>query len=77
MKLRYAALAVPVVALGGFLLPGCGNSNEEKLGGQTSQVTAPKEGTPQINSYSEAVKYTQEQAAKERQAGKGKAASKK
>src|SRR5262245_16174073 len=36
MRPRYRAMALPVLALGGFLFAGCGQANEESLGGQTS-----------------------------------------
>ena len=74
MRRRYRMLALPTVALGIFLLAGCGPANEENLGGQTSEAVPHKEGTPDFNSYAEAQQYQSAQAAKNRPAGKGKAA---
>jgi hypothetical protein len=76
MKPRYRAMAPAVVALGVFLFVGCGSANEENLGGQTSVVVPHKEGTPEFKSYAEVQQYKAEQAAKNRPAGKGKAAAK-
>jgi hypothetical protein len=74
MRLRYGAVALPLVALSALLLAGCSATNEENLGGQTSKVVPRQEGTPDIKTYAEAVKYQEEQAAKNRAASKGKAA---
>ena len=72
MRLRYGAVALPLVALSTLLLAGCGPSNEENLGGQTSQVAPHKEGTPDFKSYGEAMQYQAQEAAKKK-AGRGKA----
>jgi hypothetical protein len=76
MSLRYRALSRLVVALGLLLTLGCGPTNEENLGGQTSQAVPHKEGTPDFKTYAEAQQYQAQQAAKNRPAGKGKAAPK-
>jgi hypothetical protein len=73
MRLRYRVLGPPTVALGAFLLAGCGPSNEENLGGQTAQVVPQKAGVPELKSYGDAMKYQAAQAAKDRPAAKGKA----
>jgi hypothetical protein len=65
MKLRSgaAALMAGALALGVLLLPGCGPTNEEALTGK-SEVVPHKEGTPDFKSYSEAMQYQAQQAAK-------------
>ena len=75
MRLRYGAVALPLVALGALVLAGCGQSNEENLGGQTSQVAPTKPEMSQLKTYGDAMKYQAEQAGKNRP-GKGKAAAK-
>jgi hypothetical protein len=67
MTLRYRVLALPTVALGVFLTTGCGPTNEEALKGE-SQVVPHKEGTPDFKSYSEAMQYQAQQAAKNKSA---------
>jgi hypothetical protein len=69
-------MALPVLALGGFLFAGCGPANEESLGGQTSKAVPHKEGTPDFKSYAEVQQHQAEQAAKNRAGGKGKPAAK-
>jgi len=64
-------LALPTVALGTFLLAGCGTANEEDFI-KSSERGQRKEGTPDFKSYGEAQQYQAQQAAKERPAGKGK-----
>jgi hypothetical protein len=76
MRLRFEVVAFPIVALSGFLLAGCGQSNEESLGGQTSQAVPHKEGTPDFKSYGEVQQYQTEQAAKNRGGAKTKPAPK-
>jgi hypothetical protein len=63
MKLRYRVWALPTVAFGLCLSTGCGPTNEEALTGE-SKVAPHKEGTPDFKSYSEAMTYQKEQAAK-------------
>jgi hypothetical protein len=74
MKRGYRALAL--LALGALLSAGCGPSttNEENLG---ATKTVPGTGeTPNIKTYGDYARYQAEKAAKERAAGKGKAAPK-
>jgi hypothetical protein len=75
MKPRYRATAPLAVVLGVFLFAGCGTTNEESLGGQTSKAVPHKEGTPDFHSYAEVQQYQTQQAAKNRAGGKGKAAA--
>jgi hypothetical protein len=74
MRFRYGAVALPIVAWSAFALAGCNASNEDNLGGQTSQVAPPKAGMEHLKSYGDAMKYQAEQAAKNR-AAKGKVGS--
>jgi len=69
-------MALPALALGTFLLAGCGPSttNEDTMG-PTVRAPVP-EGTPVPKTYAEYAKAQNEQAAKSQQAGKGKAVSK-
>jgi hypothetical protein len=73
MRFRYGAVALPIVAWSALVLAGCSTSNEENLGGQTSQVAPPKTGMEHLKTYGDAMQYQAEQAAKNR-AGKGKTA---
>jgi hypothetical protein len=52
------------MTLGAALLTGCGPTNEESLGGQTSKVEPHQAGAPEFNSYAEVAKYKAEQAKK-------------
>jgi hypothetical protein len=76
MRLRYDAVVLLILALGAFVVAGCGSSNEESLGGQTSQVVPHQAGTPDFKTYGEAQQYQADQAAKNRAGGKGKPAPK-
>jgi hypothetical protein len=75
MKLRYGAVALPIVAWSALALAGCSASNEENLGGQTSQVAPPKAGMENLKTYGDAMQYQAQQAAKNRP-GRGRAAAK-
>jgi hypothetical protein len=66
-----------MVVLAAFLVAGCVASNEESLGGQTSQPAPRKEGTPDFKTYGEAMEYQTAEVAKNQAAGKGKTARKK
>ena len=70
MSLRYHALSRPLAALVLLLAVGCGPTNEENLGGQTSRAVPHKEGTPDFKSYAEAQQYQSQQAAKNPEAAR-------
>jgi hypothetical protein len=72
MRLRCGAVAPMMVALSALLPVGCGVSNEENLGGETSKVAPQQPGMEGLKGYGDAMKYQAEQAAKNR-AAKGKA----
>ena len=73
MSRRYRVVVPLLFGLGVFLCGGCSSSsNEEKLGGQTSQAVPHKEGTPDFKSYAEVQQFKAEQAAKNRAGRKGK-----
>jgi hypothetical protein len=76
MRPQFQALMRLMVAPALLFALGCSQTNEENLGGQTSQVVPHKEGTPDFKTYAEAQQYQAQQAAKNRPAGKGKAAAK-
>ena len=76
MRRRYQAGLRSILASGLFLALGCTPANEENLGGQKSQVVPHKEGEPDFKTYAEYQQYQTQQAAKNRPAGKGKAAPK-
>jgi hypothetical protein len=73
MKRRYLATVLPAAALGMFLFTGCEKTNEDTLKGR-SEVVPHKEGTPDFKSYAEVQQYQAQEAAKNKAAGKGKAA---
>jgi len=75
MSRRYRVVVPALLGLSVFLFGGCSTSNEENLGGQTSQVAPHKEGTPDFKSYAEAQQYQAKQASKSRAARKGGAAA--
>ena len=74
MRFRYGAVALPIVAWSALVLAGCTTSNEENLGGQTSQVAPPKAGMENIKTFGDAMQHQAAEAAKNR--GKGRAAAK-
>jgi hypothetical protein len=75
MRVRYRVLALPAVALGAFMFAGCGPTNEENLGGETSKAVPHKEGTPDYKSYGEAMGDQAKIAAKNKRGKGGKAAA--
>jgi hypothetical protein len=74
MSLRYHELSRPIMALGLLLTLGCGPTNEENLGGQTSKAVPHQAGKPDFKSYAEVQQYQADQANKNRSAAKGKTA---
>lgn len=73
MKLLYRAQVVPKMALGVFLLLGCGTAaNEENVVGG-AQAIPQKEDIPNFRSQGEYELWRAQQAKKNRPAGKGKA----
>ncbi len=76
MRWRFRTWSYPTLALGLILSAGCGPTNEETLGGQTSKAIPHKEGTPDFKTYAEYAQYQAKEAAKNKAAGKGKPAPK-
>jgi hypothetical protein len=68
-------MALATIAVSALLPFGCQSNNEENLGGETSKVAPPQPGVPELKSYSDAMKYQMQEAAKKKQS-KGKAAVK-
>jgi len=63
MTRRKYAAALIAAALGSLLTYGCNQTNEESLTGR-SEPGVRKEGQPEFKSYSEAMQYQAQQAAK-------------
>jgi hypothetical protein len=76
MRLQFRTWSCPILALGLILSVGCGPTNEETLGGQTSKAVPQKEGMPNFKSYGEYAQWQAKEDAKNKAAGKGKSAPK-